>query len=112
MIVIGDFLNKDGSFTATKQTSGDNESYAVIAYVGSVANYFSHFLALALYFAVVATQNGLYLGFGLGGRYKIDPCGVYMLRLRGKNLYLVATLQFVTQRYQLVVYLGTDTMTT
>ena len=48
MATIGDFLNKDGSFTATKQTSGANESYAVIAYVGSVANYFSRFLALAL----------------------------------------------------------------
>ena len=47
-IVKGDFLNKDGSITTTKQTSGDNESYAVIAYVGTVANYFSHFLALAL----------------------------------------------------------------
>ena len=48
MATIGDYLNKDGSITATKQASGDNESYAVIAYVGSVANYFSHFLALAL----------------------------------------------------------------
>lgn len=47
-IAIGDFLNKDGSVTTTKQTSGDNESYAVIAYVGSVNKYFSHFLALAL----------------------------------------------------------------
>ena len=47
-IVKGDFLNKDGSITTTKQTSGDNESQAVIAYVGSVANYFDHFLALAL----------------------------------------------------------------
>lgn len=48
MATIGDYLNKDGSITATKQASGDNESYAVIAYVGSAANYFSHFLALAL----------------------------------------------------------------
>lgn len=48
MIAIGDFLNKDGSITPTKQTSGANESYAVIAYVGSVNKYFSHFLALAL----------------------------------------------------------------
>lgn len=47
-IAIGDFLNKDGSITSTKQTSGDNESYAVIAYVGSVDKYFSRFLALAL----------------------------------------------------------------
>ncbi len=48
MATIGDYLNKDGSITATKQVSGDNESYAVIAYVGSVNKYFSHFLALAL----------------------------------------------------------------
>lgn len=48
MATIGDYLNKDGSFTATKQTSGDNESYAVIAYVGSVDKYFGRFLALAL----------------------------------------------------------------
>lgn len=47
-IAIGDFLNKDGSITSTKQTSGANESYAVIAYVGSAANYFRHFLAIAL----------------------------------------------------------------
>lgn len=47
-IAIGDFLNKDGSITPTKQTSGANESYAVIAYVGSVNKYFSHFLAIAL----------------------------------------------------------------
>lgn len=47
-IAIGDFMNKDGSITTTKQTSGANESYAVIAYVGSVDKYFSRFLALAL----------------------------------------------------------------
>lgn len=56
-IVKGDFLNKDGSITTTKQTSGDNESYAVIAYVGSVANYFSRFLDLALTDAYDGTCN-------------------------------------------------------
>lgn len=45
---VGWFLNKDGSITATKQTSGDNQSYAVIAYVGTVPNYFSNFIAIAL----------------------------------------------------------------
>lgn len=57
MIAIGDFLNKDGSITLTKQTSGANESQAVIAYVGSVANYFSHFLALALTDAYDGTRT-------------------------------------------------------
>lgn len=45
---IGMFLNKDGSITTTMQTSGDNESYAVIAYVGTVANYFDKFIAIAI----------------------------------------------------------------
>lgn len=56
-IAIGDFLNKDGSVTTTKQTSGDNESYAVIAYVGSVNKYFSRFLALALTDAYDGTRT-------------------------------------------------------
>ena len=47
-IDVGYYLNKDGSITFTKQTSGDDESYAVIAYVGSADKYFSHFLAIAL----------------------------------------------------------------
>ena len=45
---VGMFLNKDGSFTTTKQTSGANESYAIVAYVGGVDNYFDKFLAIAL----------------------------------------------------------------
>lgn len=45
---VGMFLNKDGSFTTTKQTSGTNESYAIVAYVGRVDNYFDKFLAIAL----------------------------------------------------------------
>jgi hypothetical protein len=45
---IGHFLNKDGSITSTKQDSGTNESFAVIAYVGSVAHYFEKFIAIAL----------------------------------------------------------------
>lgn len=57
MATIGDYLNKDGSITTTKQASGANESYAVIAYVGSVANYFSHFLALALTDAYDGTRT-------------------------------------------------------
>lgn len=57
MIAIGDYLNKDGSITLTKQTSGDNESYAVIAYVGSVDKYFSRFLAIALTDAYDGTRT-------------------------------------------------------
>ena len=45
---VGMFLNKDGSFTTTKQTSGTNESYAIVAYVGRVNQYFDKFLAIAL----------------------------------------------------------------
>lgn len=45
---VGMFLNKDGSFTTTKQTSGTNESYAIVAYVGRVDKYFDKFLAIAL----------------------------------------------------------------
>ncbi|MBQ6379471.1 MAG: hypothetical protein IJJ56_11860 [Prevotella sp.] len=57
IIAIGDYLNKDGSITATKQASGANESYAVIAYVGSVNKYFSRFLALALTDAYDGTRT-------------------------------------------------------
>ena len=46
--VLGWFLNKDGSITEAKQESGDKQSFAVIAYVGSVEKYFNHFIALAL----------------------------------------------------------------
>lgn len=46
--VLGWFLNKDGSITEAKQTEGENLSYAVVAYVGSVDHYFSHFIAIAL----------------------------------------------------------------
>ena len=46
--IVGYFLNKDGSITSTKQTSGENQSYAVIAYVGSVPHYFDDFIAIAL----------------------------------------------------------------
>ena len=56
-LTVGQFLNKDGSFTSTKQTSGDNESYAVIAYVGSVAGYFENFLAIALDDAYDSTRS-------------------------------------------------------
>ena len=48
MATIGDYLNKDGSITSTKQTSGENQSYAVIAYVGTVPHYFDDYLAIAL----------------------------------------------------------------
>ena len=58
--VVGHFLNKDGSITSTKQTGGDNESYAVIAYVGAVAHYFDRFVALAL-------ENVDDKGHGIGG---------------------------------------------
>jgi hypothetical protein len=47
-IQAGCFLNKDGSITPTKQTSGASMSYAVIAYVGSVPNYCDEFIAIAL----------------------------------------------------------------
>ena len=47
--VPGWFLNKDGSFSPARNLSGENESYAAIAYVGSVPNYFDHFIAIALY---------------------------------------------------------------
>ncbi len=46
--VIGHYLNKDGSITSTKQTSGDDESYAVIAYAGAISSYCDNFLAIAL----------------------------------------------------------------
>lgn len=46
--VVGHFLNRDGSITSTKQTGSTNESFAVIAYVGTVAHYFDSFIALAL----------------------------------------------------------------
>ena len=46
--VVGWFLNKDGSITKVRQESGDKQSFAVIAYVGSVEKYFNHFIALAL----------------------------------------------------------------
>ena len=35
-----------------------------------------------------------------------------MLRLRGENLHLIATLQLMTQWHQLMVYLGSDTVRT
>ena len=47
--VVGWFLNKDGSVSSSINTGGDNESVAVIAYAGSVPNYFDHFIAIALY---------------------------------------------------------------
>ena len=70
-----------------------------------------YFLTLALRLAVVAAQYGLNLGLSLSGRYKVDPTFIDVLRLGCENLYLVATLQFVAQRNQLVVNLSTDTMT-
>ena len=59
--VVGHFLNRDGSITSTKQTGGDNESYAVIAYVGAVAHYFDRFIALAL-------EDVDDKGHGIGGK--------------------------------------------
>ena len=47
--VIGHYLNKDGSITSTMQTSGDDESYAVIAHVGAISSYCDNFLAIALH---------------------------------------------------------------
>ena len=47
-IAVGQYVNKDGSITTTKQTNGDNESQAVIAYVGSVPNYCDNLIAIAL----------------------------------------------------------------
>ena len=44
MATIGDVLLRDGKFAA----KGTDNEQAVIAYVGTVDNYFSHFLALAL----------------------------------------------------------------
>ena len=55
--IVGYFLNKDGSITSTKQTSGENQSYAVIAYVGSVPHYFDDFIAIALIDADDETQS-------------------------------------------------------
>ena len=69
-----------------------------------------YLLALALSLAVVATQYGLNLSLGLGGRYKVDPSGIDVLRFRCENLHLVAALQFVAQWHQFVVHLGADTM--
>ena len=67
-------------------------------------------LALLLRLTIGAAQAGLYLSLGLGGRNKFEPRRLHMLRLRGENLYLVATLQAVAQWNKLVVYLGTDAM--
>lgn len=47
-IAVGMYLNKDGSVTSTMQTSGNNQSYARVCYVGSVPGYFDTFLAIAL----------------------------------------------------------------
>ena len=45
---VGHFLNKDGSITPKKFTSGTNESVAVIAHAGAVKGYCSEFIAIAL----------------------------------------------------------------
>ena len=45
-----------------------------------------------LYLPVLAAQDGLYLSLGLGGRYKVNPRGLNVLRLGSQNFYLVATL--------------------
>ena len=46
--VKGHYLNKDGSITSSRNTSGTNQSMAYIAYVGNVPGYFDSFIAIAL----------------------------------------------------------------
>ena len=50
------------------------------------------FLTLLLHLTVVAAQDGQYLGFCLRRTDKVDPGRLDMLRLRGEDFHLVATL--------------------
>ena len=69
-----------------------------------------NFLSLFLYLASVTTQDGLDLSLSLGSGNETNPRTLYVLRLRGENLHLVATLQFMTQWHELMVHLGSDTV--
>ena len=77
-------------------------------YLVLLQEFLQQLLAFLLYLATVAAQDGLNLCLGLCRRYEVDPCGLYVLRLGGQDLYLVTAFQLMTQRYQLVVHLGTD----
>ena len=70
-----------------------------ILYVVLLQELAEHLLSLLLQFTAVTTQDGLNLGLGLCGAHEVDPGGVDMLRLGCQDFHLVATLQFVAQRY-------------
>ena len=65
-------------------------------------------LSLLLDFTVFAAQDGLYLCLGFGRRAEVNPRGLHVLCLGREDFYLVATLQLVAQRHQLVVDFGAD----
>ncbi len=69
-----------------------------------------YFLALLLNLSIITAQDGLYLALCLGCADEVDPCLLYMLALTGEDFHLVATLQLMAERNQLVIDLGTDTV--
>ena len=69
-----------------------------------------HHLATLLYLPVLPAQDSLDLSSGLGRANEVHPGGLYMLRVAGEDLHLVAALQFITDGDKLVVHLGADTM--
>jgi len=65
---------------------------------------FAHLLHGPLF----AFQDAGYLGLGLGGGGEVYPRRLHALRLGGEDFHLVAALQLVAQRNELVVHLGAD----
>ena len=69
-------------------------------------------LTLFLYLTTVAAQDGLYLCLCLCRGYEINPRSLYMLCLGGEDFHLVTAVKLMTQGYELVIHLGSDTVGT
>ena len=74
--------------------------------------FLQRFLAFFLDFAVGTAQTRLNFSLRLRRRDEIEPFGLHVLRLRRKNLDLVAALQTMAERNEFVVDLRADAMRT
>ena len=71
-----------------------------------------HFVALVLFLFVLFAETCLYLAFGLGGSGVLEPL-MFDLLIVGRNDFdLIAPLQLIHDRLELVIDFCTDTVCT
>ncbi len=75
-----------------------------------VKQFLEHLLPLLPYSPTLTAQRRLDLDSGFRGAYEVNPLRLWLHRLRGEYLHLIAASQLLAEWYQLVVHLGTQAL--